>query len=121
MKDFLRHLRAAYRFARLVRHIPEADDPIFWTEADASYTANFLKSYTGKKLLMRLDNYAYKSALAAVRQKGSEAYECGEAAGIQLGIIAFQAHTISQVAAHSDKSETEESEVMASDLEAQMT
>lgn len=114
--NFWRFIKAALRFQKAMRSVAEANEQDFWTEADAKFLTNFLQSYTGKKLQLRLTNYAFKSALSAVRQKGSEAYECGEAAGIQLGIAALQEHTLSQVAAHSDKSEEHIDDVMG-DLE----
>lgn len=120
-RDFIHFFRAAFQFSRSLRSIPEADSPEFWTEDDAKFLSNFLQSYTGKKLVLRLGHYAYKSALAAVRQKGVEAYECGEAAGIQKALTALQAHQISQVPAHRDETEIEQSGDMLSDLEAQMS
>lgn len=92
MLNFLRHLRAAWLYARYFPYIEEADGESFWTPADEQALANFFNSYTGNKLKARLTNFAIKKACAAVQHPGSSPYENGVAAGIPMTISAIESH-----------------------------
>lgn len=92
MRNLLRHLRAAFLYARFFPYIEEADGESFWTPADEQALANFFNSYTGNKLKARLTNYAIKVACAAVKHPGSSPYENGVAAGVPMTIAAIESH-----------------------------
>lgn len=119
--NFFRYLRAALRFARSTHFTPEAEDTGFWSAEDAAWLQKMLDSYQGRKLQVRLANYAIKMARDAVKRKTNTSYEAGEASGIDLGIAAIYAHlpNISPVQSASEQSESERAGDTLSELETQ--
>lgn len=108
VSDLLRYFLAAWRFARAIRFVPEAEADGAWTPGDAAALQNFFAGPTGQKLKHRLTNYVLKSALAANRQATEHAYHAGRASGVADGIVALEAHLpqpISLAAAQSGNSE----------------
>lgn len=97
MRNFIRHIKAAWLFGRLFPYIEEADAPDFWTQADCVALQIFLQSFTGTKLRHRLTNYAVKAACNAVKNPVNSQYNNGVAAGIPMALAAIDAHLPTQI------------------------
>lgn len=92
MRQFLRHLKAAWLYSRYFPYIEGADEEGFWTPADETSLASFLRSHTGSKLRHRLSNYYIQMAQSAVMNPDTPAYKMGVAAGIHMTISAIESH-----------------------------
>lgn len=92
MRDFLRHLKAAWRYGLSFPYSEQSDAPDFWGAEDAEETARFFNSRAGRKLSVRLRNYAIKLAEAAVQNPVCSPYQNGQASGARLTFAAIEAH-----------------------------
>jgi uncharacterized protein YqjF (DUF2071 family) len=92
MRNLIRQFRAAWLFARYAPYIEEADAEDYWQPSDEQALAGFFSTYTGKKLQTRLNNFATKSAVSAVKQVKDHTYHSGWAAGTHAGIAAIYSH-----------------------------
>jgi hypothetical protein len=86
---FWSYFKSAWKLSRNARYFAESDSDSFWTEEDARNTKLFFESVTGKKLGMRLSNFAIKMALAACQDSGAKN---GDARGVTACIAAIEAH-----------------------------
>jgi hypothetical protein len=92
MRDFLRHLKAAWNYGRQFPYFAEADSEEFWTTEDAKALRHFMTSYVGQKLKVRLTNYMTKMANAAVQNAACSPYHNGQASGVAACVAAIDAH-----------------------------
>jgi hypothetical protein len=85
MRNFFRHLRAAWKFCQFVPYVELPDQ--FWLMDDARNLSNFLMSDTGVKLRHILRNKTIDSASRAVMETGPHAQHlCGTAFGIRATV-----------------------------------
>ena len=88
--NFWSYFKAAWKLSRHARYFAESDAQDFWTDDDARNTKLFFESVSGKKLGMRLSNFAIKMALAACQD--STGIKNGDARGVTACIAAIEAH-----------------------------
>ena len=92
MRNFLRHLRAAWLYGRTFSYVEEADEASYWTHEDAQALESFFQSRAGRKLKIRLMNYVIKMALVSIRNPAATPYQNGQASGVSATIAAIEAH-----------------------------
>jgi len=91
MTAFIRHLRAAWNYGRIMPYQSRADDPMFWTAEDAKWLNSMLQSQTGRKLLIKMRNYAMLVAAQSVCDPSNAMYRKDIAAGLFSSIAALEA------------------------------
>lgn len=94
MREFIRHCRAAWIYGKQFPYVPEADEN--WTQDDAKIAKGFFQSGPGRKLGLRLRNFAVQSAMTAVRTPNGE-HACGVAAGVGMAAAMIDSHTVCNV------------------------
>ena len=83
-------LLAAFRYVRLLReYAPKGGK---WEARNATDTAVFFNTDTGKLLKSRLDKYVYTSAIKATQQAGNRDFHCGVAHGAAMTVGIIQDH-----------------------------
>lgn len=85
MKEFFRHLKAAWNYGRIFPYIEAATVEEFWTEEESKAVAHFFDSYAGKKFKIRLRNFSIQTAVGEAVDLNSPR---GKAAGA-FAVIAF--------------------------------
>jgi hypothetical protein len=90
--NFLRHLKAAWRYGKQIPFVPESEKEGFWTKENALETERFFNSETGRKLGIRLTNFNAKIAQAAVQNPNGTQWLNGQASGVTVCIAAIEAH-----------------------------
>lgn len=98
--NLLQRIRAAFLFSRFFPYVEDAE----WDQADADALSHFLNSHAGKRLRIKLRNYATEAAMDAARK--GDRYHSGTAAGIAMMNAAIDAHLPFET-----KSETEEADL----------
>ena len=103
--DFIRKFRKAWREAsRSLLYSEDADQPGYWTEADARGLSTYFASDSGRKLRLILQNWVFRSAVQATQQVGNLEYHCAKAQAIAEVAALLTAH-FSRVPAQWDESE----------------
>lgn len=81
--NLLRHLRAAWNYARYMPYNPAAE-AIEWTDEDrAAYSAFMNNTPTGQKLRALAVNSMNQIALNATQAQHTLPYQCGFASGVR--------------------------------------
>ncbi len=88
--NFWNRFKTAWKLSKGLRYIAESDAEDFWTDEDGRNTKLFFVSGSGKKLGIRLSNFAIKMALAAVQD--STGTKNGDARGVTACIAAIELH-----------------------------
>ena len=91
MTAFIRHLRAAWNYGKIMPYDSRADDPLAWTSEDAKWLHSMLQSQTGRKLLIKMRNYAMLVAAQSVCDPNNAIYRKDVAAGLFSSIVALEA------------------------------
>jgi hypothetical protein len=90
--NFIKRFLFAWRSARVPDYILDADQPDFWTDADARTLEGYFKSDSGKKLKAILTNYVLRSAVEATQKR----ITCGHARGIASTVSILERHVPGQ-------------------------
>ena len=100
--NFLRHLRAAWNYAKLMPYKPEAEG-LEWTDEDrAAYTHFMEHTPTGQKFRIMAVNRMNQIALNATQAHTNLAYQCGLASGVRATFFWMDSHLqLSPAEAHS--------------------
>lgn len=107
MRDFWRHLKAAWLFGRSFPYIEQADAEESWTDKDASALFSFFETNSGKKLKLRLNNYCINKAREVVNQPNGHKYQIGVAAGLGMMTAALYSHAPEPQPEEQEETETE--------------
>ncbi len=103
--NFIQRFKTAWKLSKGLRYVAESDEQDFWTDEDARNAKLFFEAGSGKKLGIRLSNFAIKMALAAVQD--STGTKNGDARGVTACIAAIELHYPQQEEASGPEQEIE--------------
>jgi hypothetical protein len=67
-----------------------ADDPAFWSIDDAIALKTFFMGETGRKLKAQLNNFTYRNAVKACKERNNGDYYRGVARGVMVTVEAIE-------------------------------
>lgn len=99
MLKFIHTFMRAWRMATTMMKFSDIyDHPDMWALEDVNQLRQYINTASGQKLMQRLVNMVFKSAITATEWPNEAKYYVGIARGVAMTVNAFQEHFLASPA-----------------------